>query len=109
MPKITSSYIKGLNQDLSISNNDNQHLFNALDIDLVTNTGQSTGIISNHKGNKLEFSIPDIQPFYSITITGTTNAVLVINGTNVNISLATTTDPIDVYDAIIANATIAAI
>jgi len=108
MPKITSSYIKGLNQDLSISNNDNQHLFNALDIDLVTNTGQSTGIISNHKGNKLEFSIPDIQPFYSITITGSTNAVLVINGTNVNISLAATTDPIDVYDAIIANATIAA-
>lgn len=108
MPKITSSYIKGLNQDLSISNNDNQHLFNALDIDLVTNTGQSTGIISNHKGNKLEFSIPDIQPFYSITITGTTNAVLVINGTNVNISLSATTDPVDVYDAILANATIAA-
>jgi len=60
MPKITSSYIKGLSQDLAIAKNDNEHLYNALDIDLVTDTGESSGIISNHKGNKLQFSIPNI-------------------------------------------------
>ena len=111
MPKITSSYIKGLSQDLAIAKNDNEHLYNALDIDLVTDTGESSGIISNHKGNKLQFSIPNIQPLYSIKFTPVAPiaaTTLTINGTPVVISLSAITDSVDIYNQIIADPAIAA-
>jgi hypothetical protein len=111
MPKLTSSYIKGLSQDLAIAKNDNEHLYNALDIDLVTDTGESTGIISNHKGNKLQFSIPNIQPLFSIKFTPVAPiaaTTLTINGTAVVISLSSISDSFDIYSQIIADATIAA-
>lgn len=111
MPRLTSSYIKGLSQDLAIAKNDNEHLYNALDIDLVTDTGESTGIISNHKGNKLQFSIPNIQPLFSIKFTPVAPiaaTTLTINGTAVVISLSSISDSFDIYSQIIANVTIAA-
>jgi hypothetical protein len=111
MPRLTSSYIKGLSQDLAIAKNDNEHLYSALDIDLVTDTGESSGIISNHKGNKLQFTIPNIQPLFSIKFTpvGLPGATtLTINGTAVVISLSSISDSFDIYSQIIADATIAA-
>ena len=111
MPKLTSSYIKGLSQDLAIAKNDNEHLYSALDIDLVTDTGESSGIISNHKGNKLQFTIPNIQPLFSIKFTpvGLPGATtLTINGTAVVIALSSISDSFDIYSQIIANVTIAA-
>jgi len=111
MPRLTSSYIKGLSQDLAIAKNDNEHLYNALDIDLVTDTGESSGIISNHKGNKLQFSIPNIQPLYSIKFTPVAPiaaTTLTINGTPVVISLSAITDSVNIYNQIIADPAIAA-
>ena len=111
MPRLTSSYIKGLSQDLAIAKNDNEHLYSALDIDLVTDTGESSGIISNHKGNKLQFTIPNIQPLFSIKFTpvGLPGATtLTINGTAVVIALSSISDSFDIYSQIIANVTIAA-
>ena len=96
---------------MAIAKNDNEHLYNALDIDLITDTGESTGIISNHKGNKLQFSIPNIQPLFSIKFTpvGLPGATtLSINSTAVVISLSSISDSFDIYSQIIANVTIAA-
>jgi hypothetical protein len=111
MPRLTSSYIKGLSQDLAIAKNDNEHLYNALDIDLITDTGESSGIISNHKGNKLQFSIPNIQPLYSIKFTPVAPiaaTTLSINGTSVVIALSSITDSVNIYNQIIADPAIAA-
>jgi hypothetical protein len=106
MTKITSKYNFGLSQDIAISKNDNNHIYSALNIDLVTDTGLSTGIISNHKGNKLEFNIPNINPFYSIVITGTTNSQVSINGNLVNISINSITTTKEVYNDLINDSAI---
>jgi hypothetical protein len=115
MPKLTSSYTGGLSRDLAISKNDNKHIYDALDIDLVTDLGESTAIISNHRGNSFQFRIPDVYRMFSITIDYTppivnTNLTILTSGGPVvtTINLSALADSVDVYNQIIANPLIAA-
>lgn len=114
MPKITSSYTGGLSRDLAISKNDNKHIYNALDIDIITDLGESSAIIANHKGNELQFTVPNIKPLYSITLDLTAPGATDIDITTslgvvtVTISISSITDSINVYDQLIADPAIAA-
>jgi hypothetical protein len=104
MPKITNLFIKGLQRDLSISNNDNQSSIWSLDFDLVANNGESLGVPHNTKGNSLQFSIPDLPPVYTIELDGFTGSPsLLINGILNVFGITAETTILDVYNEIITN------
>lgn len=112
MPKITSSYISGLNRDLAISKNDNKHLFYGLDIDIITDLGESSAIISNHRGNLFQFDIPNVNSLYNISLDLTAPSTTTINITtslgvvSIPISISNLTDSIDVYNQLVNNISI---
>lgn len=68
MPSIQNKYTNGLNKDLAFSKLSNNNLANALNINIITNEGSSTGIIENHKGNKLSFALPTVNSKYTIDV-----------------------------------------
>lgn len=105
MPKITSSFTSGLNQDRGFSKGDNKSLFSALDIDIITNIGESTGIIANSKGNQLSFEVPNVQAVYTIELDGSLGSPsVVINGIGpLVLSIVATTTIQDVYNEIVAS------
>lgn len=109
--KVTNSFIKGINQDLAVTKYSNAELFSALNIDIITDTGESTGIISNHKGNKFQFRVPDVLPLYSLNLTPpgsvTTNQIN-INGVLVTVNLSPQSTSEDIYNQLLTNITIAA-
>lgn len=63
-----STFVGGMNQDLAKTKLQNSKYLDALDIRLITNEGQSTGSLTNIRGNKVAFTIPDTFAIYKITI-----------------------------------------
>lgn len=102
---ITSSFIEGLNQDRSFSKGNNKSLFYSLDIDLITNIGESTGIIANTKGNQLSFSIPNTENIYTIELDGSLGSpTVIINGIGpLVLSITSQTTILDIYNEIITS------
>lgn len=103
--KITNTYLEGLKRDLAISKQQNNSLTRALNIDLVTNDGNTSGIITNHKGTSFSFSIPDTFSITKITLPdvittpGTFNITL---GTNTQSIILTVNSSItDVYNQLL--------
>lgn len=103
MAKIVNIFSKGLNRDLSLSLNDNQHLYYSLDFDIVAQNGEELGIPHNTKGNSLQFTIPDLPPVYTMELDGTTGSVFItINGIGpLVISITSQTTIFDIYTEII--------
>jgi hypothetical protein len=95
MPQGQNSYSSGLNQDTSNSKNSNQTYYYLLNGKVVTETGSSTGSITNETGNKLLFKIPDTAPVYEILVpegyTGTSGFDIVTSGGTFSITLTSTT------------------
>lgn len=58
--KVTTNSYGGLNQDMSKDSVPNTHYIDALDVRISTSRGESQGSITNIKGNKLSFTIPQI-------------------------------------------------
>jgi len=54
-----NSFNKGLNQDFAKTIQQKDSYFNALNFRIMTESGQSTGILSNVKGNTLAITFPD--------------------------------------------------
>lgn len=107
--KVTNSFIKGINQDLAVTKYSNTELFSALNIDIITDTGESTGIISNHKGNKFQFRIPDVLPLYSLTLIPPVSSItnqININGVLVTVNLSPQSTPEDIYNQLLTDFTI---
>jgi len=82
MASISSKYIKGLNNDLGISKLSNDTLTDALNINITTDLGYSTYIIENQKGNKLNFTIPDLGIKSKITVQSELSGFITIGATN---------------------------
>jgi len=110
MTAVSSTYIKGLSRDIAISKSQNDSLYYALNLDLVTDIGNSTGTIHNHKGNKFDFKLPErVLSIYKLTISdlpisGVISGQILINGspyTPVNITISSTTTIEDLYNQII--------
>lgn len=102
--KVTNIFVKGISQDLSKGNQDNQHALYNLDFDLVAIEGQELGIPHNSKGNKFQFAFPDLPPVYTIELDGFTGSpFLDINGVGAFLSVTNNTTIQDIYDQIIAN------
>lgn len=57
---LKNNFIKGLNQDLAISRLANDSLYDGLNFEITTDTGLTTGILTNTKGNKLLFNFATI-------------------------------------------------
>ena len=94
-------YTGGINKDVSKSKYPNTHYFDATNIKIVTDAGNSTGSIENEKGNKLLFSFPDIGIRYKVT---TASANIVVDGNTVAIFITDTNEQI--YNKLIANSSI---
>ncbi len=103
--KITNSYIKGIQRDLAISKNNNQSITYGLDINIITNEGESTGVITNHLGNELSFNIPDTFPIYTIELDGSIGSPqMTINGVGPLVFAITSLSTIqDIYNEITAS------
>lgn len=103
--KVVNVFIKGMNQDLAISKNDNQHSYYSIDYDLATEDGEDLGVPHNTKGNQLSFIIPDLPPVYTLELDGTTGSpFLFINGLGPLVLAITTETTIkDIYDAIVGS------
>ena len=54
-----NSFNKGLNQDFAKTIQQKDSYFIALNFRIMTESGQSTGILSNVKGNTLAITFPD--------------------------------------------------
>lgn len=89
--KITNTFFEGLKRDLAVSKQQNNSLTRALNIDLITNDGNTTGIITNHRGNRFSFSIPDTFAITKITL----NKTISSPGTH-SITLGTNTQPVNI-------------
>lgn len=102
--KVVSVFIKGMNQDLAVSKNDNEHIFYGLDFDLAAEDGQDLGIPHNTKGNSLSFVIPDLPPVYTIELNGNTGSPIIdIAGVGPLVLAITAETTIkDIYDEIVA-------
>ena len=64
----SNAFNLGLNQDNSRSKNNPANYYYLLNGKVVTETGLSTGSITNETGNKLLFKIPDTAPVYEILV-----------------------------------------
>ena len=109
--KVTNTFIKGINQDLAITKYSNAELYSALNIDIVTDTGESTGIVSNHKGNKLQFRLPNLLPLYSIKfvpVAPITNNEIIVNGNSIIVNLSSESTTEDIYNQLLAGPNVAA-
>jgi len=62
----TSSFLKGLNQDVAKPRASAESYTDASDIRVVTEKGSSTGSVENILGNKLFFEIPSVSAAYLI-------------------------------------------
>ncbi len=62
------TYSKGLNQDDSRSKYSPENYYYLLNGKVITETGLSSGSVTNEKGNTLSFTIPSTAPVYEITI-----------------------------------------
>jgi len=109
MATISSTYAKGLDRDTSISKLTNESIYDALNIDLVTDLGTSTGSIHNHRGNKLDFSLPDrVLSVYKLIIknlptSGTITGNISILGSAyppVVVTISSSTTILDLYNQI---------
>ena len=60
MNKVTTNSYKGMNQDLSQSKFPNEFYFEGKNIRIVATDTQSTGSVTNAKGNSLIITIPDV-------------------------------------------------
>lgn len=61
-----NSFHKGMNRDLSFSKIGPEYYYNARNIRIITREGESTGSITNEKGNELLLQIPNIEAYDSI-------------------------------------------
>ncbi len=93
----------GINKDLAKDKYDNKHYFDANNIKVVTDAGMSTGSIENERGNSLLFRFPTVGARYKVS-TGVAGTVI-IGGHSVSIGATTTLSGI--YDALLANSSIA--
>ena len=76
-------FLKGLDQDSSISKRDPNSYYDALNVRIVTDVGLSTGSLTNEKGNKLLFRIPEqLLPIYTISTIPTGNTVYIETSNN---------------------------
>lgn len=103
--KITNTFFEGLKRDLAISKQQNNSLTRALNIDLIADNGNTTGIITNHRGNKYFFNIPDTYSITKITLDKiiTTPGVFTITlGTNTqSLNITTNSSIKDIYNQLI--------
>lgn len=67
-----NSFNKGMNQDFAKTIQQKDSYFNALNFRIMTESGQSTGILSNVKGNTLAITFPDTGNYLNITHSGST-------------------------------------
>lgn len=104
MPKVTNVFIKGLNRDLSISNNNNDTIYYGIDFDLATQNGTDLGIPHNTLGNSLVFSIPDLPSVWTVELDGTIGTgYFTVNGLAPPLVVPITAETViqDIYDAIV--------
>ena len=104
MPKVTNIFIKGLNRDLSISNNNNDTIYYGIDFDLATQNGTDLGIPHNTLGNSLVFSIPDLPAVWTVELDGTIGTgYFTVNGLAPPLVVPITAETViqDIYDAIV--------
>jgi hypothetical protein len=103
--KVTNSFVKGISRDLSISKNNNQSITYGLDINIMTNEGESTGSITNHKGNALSFTLPNTFPIYVVELDGNTGSPqMTINGIGPLVfSITSESTILDIYNEITAS------
>lgn len=86
---------KGLLQDVAKSQYPDNTYYDAQNMSLVSETGLSTGVLRNIKGNTLDFTIPDTSNVVQLTlvsgtIPGTTSASLTINSVTLVINFGST-------------------
>lgn len=100
-------FLKGLNQDLSPSKFDNNNYYDALNIRVVTDSGLSTGSITNELGNELLFSLPTNLPSIFIVPSQVVGGNLTIE-TSFGVITILLIDPsiTGMYNTIMADATV---
>ena len=106
-------FIKGMSQDVSPLKRDKDSYYEALNIRVITDEGDSTGSITNDKGNTLLFRIPQLNKSAKITnIKSGSSAGIKIDGTSAFNSVSTKlpgeTWCDALYKELISNSTIAA-
>ena len=107
MEGVVQSFEGGLNKDLSKSIQHKNTYTDALNVQLTTDDGGTTGALINFKGNQSFVSIADTYPVYRLTLNGTANtSAITINGTasaGTFTSSATSTG-LDIYNFVAADA-----
>jgi len=97
---LTNNFSKGLNQDLAISRLQNDTLYDGFNFEISTDTGLTTGIITNTKGNKLFFNFPNLfdAVYFEIDYNNIGTSTFSIRGVTANITITNVYTTRDLYD-----------